>query len=51
MIRRSTIRRWLGAAIVLTLASGLFWTALRHLDPTALDAAMGKAARQRELTP
>jgi hypothetical protein len=51
MIWRSRIRQWLGAAIVIVLASGLFWLALRHLDTAALDAAMSKAARQRELAP
>jgi len=45
------IRRWLGAAIVIAVAGGLFWMAVTHLDPAALDAAASKAARQRVLTP
>jgi len=51
MVWRSRTRQWLGAAIVIALAVGLFWVALKHVDTAALDAAMSKAARQRELTP
>jgi hypothetical protein len=51
MVWRSRTRQWLGAAIVIALAAGLFWVALKHVDPAALDAAMSNAARQRELTP
>ncbi len=51
MVWRSRTPQWLGAAIVIALAAGLFWVALKHVDTAALDAAMSKAARQRELTP
>ncbi len=51
MVWRSRTRQWLGAAIVIALAVGLFWVALKHVDTAALDAAMSKAARQRELAP
>ncbi len=51
MAWRSRTRRWLGAAIVTALAAGLLWVALKHVDTAALDAAMSKAARQRELVP
>ena len=58
MVRRSRIRQWLGTAIVLALAGGLLWTAVRYVERVGgaaaaakLDEAMSKAARQRELTP
>ena len=51
MAWRSRTQQWLGAAIVIALATGLFWVALKHADTAALDAAMSKAARQRELVP
>ena len=51
MVWRSRTRQWLGAAIVIALAAGLFWVALKHVDTAALDAAMSEAARQRELVP
>jgi hypothetical protein len=51
MVWRSRARQWLGAAIVIALAAGLFWVALKQVDTAALDAAMSEAARQRELVP
>jgi hypothetical protein len=51
MIRRSAIRQWLLAGIVVVVAAGFFWTALTRLNPAALDAAASKAAAQRMLTP
>ena len=51
LVWRSRTRQWLGAAIVIALAAGLFWVALKHVDTAALDAAMSEAARQRELVP
>ena len=47
----SRILRWLGIAITIAAAVGLFWVALRRVDPTALDAAMKNAVQQRELAP
>jgi hypothetical protein len=62
MMSRSRIRQrlgqWVGAAIIIALAGGLFWMAVKHAEradgpsPAAvLDEAMSKAARQRVLTP
>jgi len=51
VIRRSAIRWWLGAAVVLAFVVGAFWLALRNADPARLERAMGSAARQRELVP
>ncbi len=56
MIWKSRIRQWVGAAIVIALASGLFWMAVKHAEragasPAALGEAMSKAAHQRQLTP
>lgn len=51
MIWRPRIRQWLGAAIVLALVAGVLWVALKNVASVALDSAMSKAARQRELTP
>jgi hypothetical protein len=61
MIWRSRIRQWfgqwIGAAIVIALAGGLFWIAVKHAErdgaspAAAVGEAMSKAARQRELTP
>ena len=62
MIWRSKIRQWLaqwvGAAIFIALAAGLFWVALRYAEragdaspTTAVGEAMSKAARQRQLAP
>ena len=62
MIWRSTIRQWLGpwvgVAIVIALAGGLFWMAAKHAERAggaspapAVGEAMSKAARQRMLTP
>jgi len=51
MIRRSAIRQWLLAGIVVVVPAGFFWTALTRLNPAALDAAGSKAAAQRMLTP
>jgi hypothetical protein len=58
MIWRSRIRPWVAAAIVIVLAGGLFWMAVRHAEKsggasssTGLGEAMSKAAHQRVLTP
>jgi hypothetical protein len=58
MMYRARIRQWLGAAIVIALAGGLVWVAVRYVERVGgaaaaarLDEAMSKAARQRELTP
>ncbi len=62
MIWRSRIRQrlgqWVGAAIIIALAGGLFWMAVKHAEraggaspAAALGEAMSKAARQRMLTP
>jgi len=47
-----------GAAIIIALAGGLFWMAVKHAEraggaspAAALGEAMSKAARQRMLTP
>jgi hypothetical protein len=57
MIWRARIRRWLGAAIVIALAGGLVWVAVRYVEKVGdasaaarLGEAMRNAARQRELT-
>ena len=62
MISKSKIRQWLGqwvgAAIVIALASGLFMMVLKRAEnaggpspAAALSAAMSKAAHQRALDP
>ena len=53
MIWRSRIRQWVGAAIVIALAGGLFWMAVTHAEKAgaSLGEAMSNAAHQRELTP
>ena len=62
MIWRSRIRQslghWVGTAIVIALAGGLFWMAVKHAEragdgspAAALGEAMSKAAHQRKLTP
>ncbi len=62
MIWRLRIRQWLGqwvaAAIVIALAGGLFWMAVKHAEraggaspAAALREAMSKAALQRVLPP
>jgi len=51
MIWRSRIRPWVAAAIVIVLAGGLFWMAVRHDEKAGLGEAMSKAAHQRVLTP
>lgn len=62
MIWRWRIRQWLGqwvgAAILIALAGGLFWMVLKHAEraggpspAAALGEAMSEAARQRVLTP
>ena len=62
MTWRSKIRRWLaqwvGTALLLVLAGGLFWVALKYAERAdhdspadAVGEAMSEAARQRELTP
>jgi hypothetical protein len=58
MIWRWRIRQWVGVAIVIAVAGGLFWTAVKHAErageassAAALGEAMSKAARQRVLTP
>jgi len=55
---RQRLGPWVGAAIIIALATGLFWIAVNHAErrdgasPTsAVDEAMSKAARQRMLTP
>jgi len=56
-IRRG-FRQWIGAAIIMALAGGLFWMAAKHAERTdgptpgtALGEAMSEAARQRMLAP
>jgi hypothetical protein len=62
MISRWRIRQWfgpwVGAAIVMALAGGLCWMALKHAEraggrspAAALGEAMSEAAHQRVLTP
>ena len=58
MIWRSRIRPWVGAAIFIVLAGGLFWMAVTHTEKSdgvsssaGLGEAMSKAAHQRVLTP
>lgn len=58
MIWRSRIRPWVGEAIVIVLAGGLFWMAVTHTEKSdgvsssaGLGEAMSKAAHQRVLTP
>jgi hypothetical protein len=58
MIWRSRIRPWVAAAIVIVLAGGLFWMAVKHAEKSGaasssagLGEAMSKAAHQRVLTP
>ena len=55
---RQWLGQWVGAAIVIALAGGLFWMAVKHIEraggaspAAAVGEAMSKAARQRELTP
>jgi hypothetical protein len=58
MTWRARIRHWLGMAIVIAVAAGVRWVALKQAEraggrsPAALlGEALSKAARQRELTP
>jgi|SoiMetStandDraft_2_1073263.scaffolds.fasta_scaffold07601_5 protein-S-isoprenylcysteine O-methyltransferase Ste14 len=62
MIWRWKIRQWLvqwvGTALLIVLAVGLFWAALRYAERAHSDSpadaageAMSEAARQRQLTP
>ena len=58
MIWRARIRPRVAAAIVIVLAGGLFWMAVRHAEKSGgaffsagLGEAMSKAAHQRVLTP
>jgi hypothetical protein len=58
MIWRAKIRQWLRVAIVIAVAGGVLWVALKHAEragapssAAAVGEAMSKAARQRELTP
>jgi len=55
---RQRLGPWVGAAIIIALATGLFRIAVNHperrdgaLPTSAVDEAMSKAARQRMLTP
>ena len=48
MAWRSRTQQWLGAAIVIALATGLFWVALKHADTAALDAANDVATETLE---
>ena len=55
---RQRLGQWVGAAIIIALAGGLCWMAVKHAEradgpspAAALGEAMSKAARQRMLTP
>ena len=55
---RQRLARWIGAALIMAIAGGLFWMAAKRAETadgpspaTALGEAMSEAARQRLLTP
>jgi hypothetical protein len=55
---RQRLGKWIGAAIIMAVAGGLFWMAAKHAERTdgstpgtALGEAMSEAARQRMLAP
>jgi hypothetical protein len=55
---RQRLGLWIGAALIMAIAGGLFWMATKHAESgdgsspgTALGEAMSEAARQRILAP
>ena len=55
---RQRLGQWIGAALIMAIAGGLFWTAAKHAERanssspgTAVGEAMNEAARQRMLAP
>jgi len=55
---RQRLGPWIGAALIIAIAAGMFWTAVKVAQRaggssprTAVGDAMSKAARQRMLTP
>jgi hypothetical protein len=55
---RERLGKWVGTAIIIALAGGLFWMAVKYAERTygpsaaaAVGEAMSKAARQRVLHP
>ena len=55
---RQRLGPWIGAALIIAIAAGMFWTAMKVAQGaggsstrTAVGDAMSKAARQRMLTP
>jgi hypothetical protein len=50
---RQRLGPWIGAALIIAIAAGMFWMAVKigSSPGTAGGDAMSKAARQRMLTP
>ena len=55
---RQRLGQWIGAALIVAIAGGLFWMAAKHAERAdgpspgaALGDAMSEAARQRMLAP